>query len=94
MVLLELAGALATKKIGNIFLVNILQQLLEGFATNYLNLFSGFLVEPVLDDAPDGCESPWGVDDAELAKLLWIIILGYFGCFLDEIVNFAVHLAD
>lgn len=57
-----LAGA-SIEEVGEVFGVDVLEQLLLVAGAEDLNFLLGLVVDPHLDDSPDPCEEHGGVDD-------------------------------
>lgn len=83
--------AFAAQEIRDLLLIYVLQKLFRWLTADHLDLLPRLLVEPALDDRPDGGEGPWRVHNAKLAQLLRVIVLRNLGCFLQEVVDPAVH---
>lgn len=52
-----------------------------------MDLLDGDWVKVALDDAEDGAEAPWCVDDVQLAQTLWVVVLRDGGGHLDVAVD-------
>lgn len=87
MVLNELPRALPAKEVGDVLLVDVLQECLQRFATDDLDLRASLLVEPALDHGPGRGEGPGRVDNAKLSELLRIVVLRDLGGSLDETIH-------
>ena len=48
-----------------------------------MDLLDGDRIQPALDNAEDGGESPWGVDEVHLAQSFWVVVLGHGGRLTD-----------
>src|SRR6266542_4055401 len=68
-----LAGS--TKLLWQILDWNLLDELVPICATQNVNLLDSHLIQPRLNDRPDGAESPWRIDDIKLAHRLGVPIL-------------------
>ena len=88
-----LALALATEILGEVLSRNLLEELALVAGSEDVDLGNGDGVEPALDDAPNGRETPRGVDHIQLAEALGVVVLGDNGGLLDIGVNLG-NLAD
>lgn len=86
---LTAAGALAstTESLGQAVGGNVLEQLLLVTAAENVDLLNRDGVDPALDDGPDSGETPWGVDDEQLAQTLGVVVLGHVGGRLQVAVH-------
>jgi hypothetical protein len=84
MVLLEWGHVLASHELGQLFLIDVLKKSLLIVFPLDLDLLAGLLVEPSLDDGPDGGKGHGSVADYHLAELLGVVVLGDLGSVLYQ----------
>ena len=79
------AFAGSSKFFREILLWNLFKELRLTIAN--IDLADGDLVEPWLNEPPDGAKPPWGIYDVEFAHAFGIVFLAYLGGLVDIILD-------